>query len=147
MPGNSELQRLDKLGREAARAVRDELSWMSPVGHHGNGARHTALGNTSRYNMPFVERLSIPIVLFGVICGLLSWGFGITQPGGYGLVAVILIEAVWYVLKRLRLARLRDQGISLQAQLHDLKEEGFELRYQQAKANGDLDRFQKTEKS
>lgn len=143
MTAKGELERLDQLGRNAAHKARHQNHWMNHARHKSHTARHAALGSTSRHKMPIVGRLALSVALFIVICMVLSLGFNVARPGGYSLGAVIVIEAVFYHLKRRRIARLRAQGIGLEAQLHDLKEQEFQLRYEEAKEKGDLDRFGK----
>jgi hypothetical protein len=141
---NSEIQRLDEMGQDAANAARHQNYAMNHGGRHNQMARHAAMGSAAL--MPMTARLAIPVLLFLVFCLVLSFGFGVEKPGGFALAAVIVVEAALYLLKRRRLSRLREQAIELQPQLHDLKEQEFALRYEQAKANGDLDRFNTPEK-
>jgi hypothetical protein len=55
---------------------------------------------------------------------------------------VVILEGLYFLFKRRRAKRLRGKALSLQSQLHDLKEQEFALRYEEAKRDGQLDRWQ-----
>ncbi|SPH21189.1 hypothetical protein ASD8599_01938 [Ascidiaceihabitans donghaensis] len=81
------------------------------------------------------------VVLLICVAGfrLLSFPY----PAYFGLGATIGLEALYFLWKRKRNQKKYDKAVSLQSELSDLKQQEFELRYEEAKMNGQLDRWKK----
>ena len=141
MGRDNELDRLDALGKRAAKQARAFNHAMNHRADHT--ARHAAADGTGQH-FPVFGRLMVPlalILLFSLALGMA----GVSQPGGYAFAMVVVIEALYFVYRRRRQSRLLDTGSSLQAQLHNLKQQEFALRYEEAKQNGQLDQFSEPE--
>ncbi|MEP4979918.1 hypothetical protein [Ascidiaceihabitans sp.] len=96
--------------------------------------------NSERSQMPVLGRVSVFLVLlltFSAGFRLISFPY----PAYFGLGAAIGLEALYFLWKRQRSLKKRDKAISLQSELADLKRKEFELRYEEAKMNGQLDRW------
>ncbi len=89
-------------------------------------------------------RLCVTIALFFAF-RVLFFALSLPYQAALAMGAVILCEVSWWLFKKRRAGRFKEKAVSLQAQLHDLKQKEFALRYEEAKNNGALDRFEKAE--
>lgn len=95
------------------------------------------------------------ILLFG-FAGALALGclavfavkpFGLVIPfEGFGIIGLVgfvganALRGIWFLSRRRKKA---EEAIALQADLHELHQKEFEARYEAARLNGDLDRWNK----
>ena len=97
---------------------------------------------TQRLHMPVLGRVCVFLLVFM----LLSAGFtflSFPKLGYFGLGGAVALEALYLFWKTRRGLKKRDEAIELQAELDALKRTEFELRYEEAKMNGKLDRWKK----
>lgn len=79
-----------------------------------------------------------------VVVALAASSFGVTHPNmiAIGVVVLMNVGVVWW--RSYRLDENLPEGAERQAALHDIEQQDFELRLEQAKKNGALDRFNKS---
>ena len=80
--------------------------------------------------------------LGALIAGWIAWRIApayLVPVSFVGFLAAIVLRALWM---RRRLKKNRAKGAELQSQLHELEKQEFELRYADAKARGDLDKWE-----
>lgn len=75
--------------------------------------------------------------------GLGALGLAWATPAAVGITALAVLG--WIMWRAWRQRRLADKHLSLSQQLHDLKEQEFQLRLKEARMNGQLDRWSKSE--
>ena len=105
-----------------------------------NIEEHAATG-PGALRLPHTGRIAV-FVLGVILLGAVFGSYGFPRPNVFGLGAMIVLEVIYYLWKRRRAARLRAKAVSLQRELHDLKQADFNFRYEQAKKAGTLDRFE-----
>ena len=94
----------------------------------------------SRYHMPVVGRVAVTLLIF-MILRVVFGAWSVPLPVVSAIGGVICLEGVWLLLRRYRHRRVLGQAEELKAQLHTLEQIDFDLRYEQAKRDGALDRF------
>ncbi|MGB7242479.1 MAG: hypothetical protein WBC93_10375 [Sulfitobacter sp.] len=105
-------------------------------------SEHVATGTGMIRSSPF-GRLAVTLLVFM----LLRFGFTLFSfpyPVFLAIAITVLMEVLMFWALRKRRSRRMAKAVSLQAELHDLKQQEFALRYQEAKESGKLDRFEKS---
>ncbi|KIN79582.1 hypothetical protein [Sulfitobacter mediterraneus] len=84
---------------------------------------------------PVLGRLSL-FVLVGLGLMFCAARLGLAQPGVWGASGTVGVAVIWLAIKAWRRRHLQARGEALQAQLHDLKQEEFRLKFAQAQQDG-----------
>lgn len=90
--------------------------------------------------IPIAGRLAVSALIWFVLAFSASQ-YGLVPPGLFALVGLIVLEVLYWLIKWKRARKQMKQAVSLQSQLHGLKQQEFDLRYKQAKQDGTLRRF------
>jgi len=82
------------------------------------------------------------------VLGVMGIGFALSftsfpMPKLWGLGIMIVLECLYYLAKRRLRAARKAKAEALQRELHDLKQQEFALRFEEARQNGSLDRYTK----
>ncbi|MBM1556534.1 hypothetical protein JQV19_07725 [Sulfitobacter mediterraneus] len=86
---------------------------------------------------PVLGMLSLFVLVgLGLMFGAAQ--LGLAQPGIWGASGAVVVAVIWIAIKVWRRRHLQSRGEALQAQLHDLKQEEFRLKFAQAQQDGSL---------
>ena len=108
---------------------------------HGSSVGDMAAAGPGLWRDSPLGRIAVPLFIFMLLTGIFTvreWPYPLLIA--LGITAVFEALVFFYARKRRR--RLTQKATDLQAQLHDLKQQEFALRYEEAKQNGQLDQFE-----
>ena len=132
MTAEDDIDRLDRVGQNAAREARVFNQFMN---HSDNGM----VGAPMRPNS-LVGKLAVLLALWFVFNVSLG-AVGVPSSSQVALGAALAVGALWLVWNIRKASASQGKAEALQAELHDLKKQEFNLKYEQARQDGMLDRF------
>ena len=106
-------------------------------------ASHARTGPAA-LRVPLVGRLAVSALIWFILT-FAAGVIGLSPPGLFGLLGLVVLELLYWAFKWKRRHRQMEQAVSLQAELHALKQQEFELRYKAAQQDGSLKRFRQKE--